>query len=130
MGSEHEQEYDAAFVELLESVWGEGFLSPGGPEEVTRILEGLELRGARVLDIGCGTGGAVFVMADRHAAGHVVGVDVGASLIEEARRVLGAGIFRVFATFFSRSHVVRTGPGAFWYTYITYRQMKRSFTNV
>jgi hypothetical protein len=54
MGSEHEQEYDAAFVELLESVWGEGFLSPGGPEEVARILDGLDLHGARVVDCAAG----------------------------------------------------------------------------
>jgi phosphoethanolamine N-methyltransferase len=85
MGNEHEQEYDAAFVELLESVWGEGFLSPGGPEEVARILDGLDLRGARVLDIGCGTGGAVFLVAERHGAGHVVGIDISRSLIEEGR---------------------------------------------
>jgi SAM-dependent methyltransferase len=92
MASEHEQEYDAAFVELLESVWGEGFLSPGGPDEVARILDGLDLRGARVLDIGCGTGGAVFLMAERDGVGHVVGVDVGRSLIEGRARANRRGL--------------------------------------
>src|SRR5262245_28708428 len=84
MADEHEQEYDAAFVELLESVWGEGFLSPGGPEEVGRILVGVDLQGATVLDIGCGTGGATFLMANLLKAGDVVGIDVSAAVIEEA----------------------------------------------
>jgi phosphoethanolamine N-methyltransferase len=83
--SEHtEQEYDPAFVELLESVWGEGFLSPGGAEEVHRILAGVDVRGASVLDIGCGTGGASFLMANALKAGRVVGIDVSPAVIAEA----------------------------------------------
>lgn len=27
----HEDEYDDAMVAMLELIWGEGFLSPGGP---------------------------------------------------------------------------------------------------
>ena len=49
--------YSDAYNDFLAAVWGEGYLSPGGPEEVSRILEGLDLTGARMLDIGCGTGG-------------------------------------------------------------------------
>ena len=79
------QEYDTAFVTLLESVWGEGFLSPGGTAEVARILEGVELRNAAVLDIGCGTGGAAFAIAQDHGTSTVTGVDVAGNLIDEAR---------------------------------------------
>ena len=49
-------EYDAGMQTLLQLVWGEGFLSPGGPAEGARILEGSDIRGTRVLDIGCGLG--------------------------------------------------------------------------
>ena len=51
--SEH---YDDNFAAFLEEMWGEGYMSPGGPEEVARVLDGLDLNGKRVMDIGCGTG--------------------------------------------------------------------------
>ncbi len=38
----------------LERIWGEGFMSPGGPEEVSRILGKHMIDGLEVLDIGCG----------------------------------------------------------------------------
>lgn len=52
------------------------------------ILEGLRLRnGARVLDLGCGLGDDTFQIAERvGASGHVTGVDVSATMIDEARR--------------------------------------------
>ena len=34
MKSEQTQEYDDALVALLELVWGEGYMSPGGPDEI------------------------------------------------------------------------------------------------
>ena len=34
----HEDEYDDALVAMLELIWGEGFLSPGGPEAVRNIV--------------------------------------------------------------------------------------------
>jgi 2-polyprenyl-3-methyl-5-hydroxy-6-metoxy-1,4-benzoquinol methylase len=78
----HYGEHDVAFLERL---WGEGYLSPGGPEEVSRIVDGLHLAGATILDIGCGTGGiAVSLVAD-HGAAKVVGIDVEAALCEQAR---------------------------------------------
>jgi len=52
------------------------------------ILDGLRLRpGRRVLDLGCGLGDDTFQIAERvSASGKVTGVDVSASMIEEARR--------------------------------------------
>jgi ubiquinone/menaquinone biosynthesis C-methylase UbiE len=52
------------------------------------IINGLCLQGAeRVLDVGCGMGADVFDLAARvGTAGHVTGVDLSASLIDEARR--------------------------------------------
>ena len=42
----------------------------------------------RVLDLGCGIGGATFLLAEQLGdAGHVVGVDISAQLIETAKRI-------------------------------------------
>ena len=56
-------------------IWGEGFLSPGGPM-VARVLEGLDLSGKTVLDIGCGSGAIAVLLARDYGAGSVVGIDV------------------------------------------------------
>jgi ubiquinone/menaquinone biosynthesis C-methylase UbiE len=52
------------------------------------ILDGLRLRqGVRVLDLGCGLGDDTFEIARRvGGSGRVTGVDVSASMIDEARR--------------------------------------------
>ena len=49
-------EYDAGMLALLQIIWGDGFLSPGGPDEVARLLEGSDIGDCEVLDIGCGLG--------------------------------------------------------------------------
>ena len=78
---EQEIEYDDRFVAYLEAVWGEGFLSPGGPEEIARILEGSDIAGRAVLDLGCGLGGCDLELLRRHGAGRVLGIDVEPQLI-------------------------------------------------
>ena len=78
------QEYDAQLMALLEGIWGEGFMSPGGTDEVDRYLDGVDLAGCRVLDIGCGLGGIDIHLLRRHAAAHVTGIDVEANLIERS----------------------------------------------
>ena len=86
--SDHENEYDDAFVAGLEWVWGEGFLSPGGPEEIAAIVEGLDLSDKRVLDIGCGLGGADVVLVEEQRAGQVVGIDIEEPLVVRARKIV------------------------------------------
>jgi ubiquinone/menaquinone biosynthesis C-methylase UbiE len=81
-----ESEYDEAMVAALELVWGEGFMSPGGPAEVAEILAGSSIRGARVLDIGCGIGGIDLLLAESYGAASVLGIDVEAANIERAAR--------------------------------------------
>ncbi|MEQ8666430.1 MAG: methyltransferase domain-containing protein [Rhodospirillales bacterium] len=78
------QEYDDDMTALLAAVWGEGFMSPGGPEEVERIVAGLDLSGAHVLDIGCGIGGADIHLATLGPA-RVVGIDIEDDLIAKSR---------------------------------------------
>jgi len=50
-------QYNKAFTDALEFMWGKGFLSPGGPEEVADMLRGHDISGTRILDIGSGLGG-------------------------------------------------------------------------
>jgi phosphoethanolamine N-methyltransferase len=86
-------EYTEEFVAGLEWIWGEGFLSPGGPEEVAAILDGLDLDGAEVLDIGCGLGAIDLLLVRAHGAARVTGIDIERPLIERARRrVAAAGL--------------------------------------
>ena len=79
----HENEYDNNMITMLELIWGEGYMAPGGPGNVTKLLDGLETRAKRILDIGCGIGGPAFEMARTFNA-EVVGIDLEAPLIERA----------------------------------------------
>lgn len=81
----HVDEYDDAMVAMLELIWGEGYLAPGGAETPRRLTQGLDLSGRRVLDIGCGIGGADLVLAGELGA-HVVAIDLEAPLLARARR--------------------------------------------
>ena len=38
--SAHENEYHDNMVAMLELVWGEGYMAPGGRENVARLLDG------------------------------------------------------------------------------------------
>lgn len=70
----------------LEAVWGEGFMSPGGAEEVARLVASTPLAGLRVLDVGAGLGGAARSLVTRHGAAHVTGFDVQPDIVERANR--------------------------------------------
>jgi len=75
MAEEAHEEYDPRMLKLLQIMWGDGFLSPGGPEAVRAIVAGLDLTDKTVLDIGCGLGGLDEVLAGAFGA-RVIGVDV------------------------------------------------------
>jgi hypothetical protein len=48
-------------IALYEAVYGRGFVSPGGQRVSSQLLDGLQLQpGMRLLDVGCGIGGALF----------------------------------------------------------------------
>jgi phosphoethanolamine N-methyltransferase len=76
--------YSDDIIARHQLTWGEGFLSPGGAEEVAEMFVGLDLRGLEVLDIGSGLGGVDLLLAREHGAGRVVGVDVEPGLVERA----------------------------------------------
>lgn len=77
-------EYDDNMVGAIELLWGEGFLSPGGREEVALILDGLDLAGKSVLDVGCGTGGVDVLLVREHGADQVLGIDVEQPVLDQS----------------------------------------------
>ncbi len=81
--SEHQDEYHDAMIDMLELIWGQGFLIPDGPENVRRVVAGLDLRDKRVLDIGSGIGGPALLLAGELGA-RVVGIDLEAPLVARA----------------------------------------------
>ncbi|CAN5598713.1 27-O-demethylrifamycin SV methyltransferase [soil metagenome] len=81
---EHTQDYDDRLVALLEVLWGDGYLSPGGDHETALVLDGLDLRGKRVLDLGCGTGGSALFIASQFDPEQLIGVDIEAGVVTKA----------------------------------------------
>jgi cyclopropane fatty-acyl-phospholipid synthase-like methyltransferase len=84
MAEPHKDEYDVQ-MDILELIWGEGFMAPGGEGNVHRIVDGLDLSGRTVLEIGSGLGGGALVLAQQYGA-RVIGMDVEEGLVERARR--------------------------------------------
>ncbi len=72
----------AAAYALRESAWRDA-----RDRSVWRLLDGIRLEGALVLDLGCGTGGDVAEMRRRGAAAW--GLDASPALLAEARRLHG-----------------------------------------
>lgn len=85
--------YHSDLIHMLEAVWGDGFLSPGGADEVGRVVQSIDLSGKSVLDIGCGAGGIDIALVQRHAADYVCGIDIEDTVLAHARqRVEQAGL--------------------------------------
>lgn len=85
--------YDDKHIAFLEDIWGDGFLSPGGAEEAARVLDGLDVAGKRVLDIGCGSGAIAVMLVQDMGAASVTGIDVEDQVCAAARRrVEAAGL--------------------------------------
>lgn len=97
--------YHDKLIAVLEDVWGEGWLSPGGPEELARLVAGIACAGRSVLDIGCGVGGLDVALVRDHGVGYVTGIDVEDGVLAQARaRVAKAGLAH-------RIGVVKVVPG-------------------
>ncbi len=99
-------EYDTSMQAFLQLVWGDGFLSPGGAEEVARLLKGSDISGCHVLDIGCGLGAIDQLLVSRHGAGAVIGIDIDPVLLHQMdARIEHAGLADRI-----RSRLVEPGP--------------------
>ncbi|MEM7440096.1 MAG: methyltransferase domain-containing protein [Pseudomonadota bacterium] len=88
-----EDHYSNETIDFLGDLWGDGYMSPGGPEEVARVLDGLDFSGKTGLDIGCGSGAIAVQLVARHGAAHVTGIDVEDPVCEAAKvRAAAAGL--------------------------------------
>jgi len=83
---EGEIEYTDDLIVNLELRWGEGFLSPGGADEVGRLIEDIDIAGFDVLDVGCGVGGIDRLLAGEYGAKRVLGLDVEWPLLDRAKK--------------------------------------------
>ena len=85
MPGDQDIEYTDERITKLQTTFGKGFLSPGGMEEVAKIVEGIDIRGKEVLDIGVGIGGPACLLVTKHGAGRVTGIDVEEPVLKEAQ---------------------------------------------
>lgn len=98
--------YHDKLITLLEDVWGDGWLSPGGPEELARLVAPVDFTGKSVLDIGCGVGGLDVALVCNHGAAYVTGIDVEDGVLAQARQRVAK------ANLSDRVGVVKIVPGA------------------
>jgi SAM-dependent methyltransferase len=102
--AEAHEEYDDRMLKLLQIIWGDGFLSPGGPAAVRAIVAGLDLQDKAVLDIGCGVGGLDEVLAGEFGA-TVIGVDVADLIVSLGQARIAASPLK------DRIEIRRIAPG-------------------
>src|SRR5215216_1036039 len=69
----------------LAPVW-DRMRSPEAFEALEVALDSIETAPVRALDVGTGTGAAAFIIAERWPEADVVGVDLAAGMLAEARR--------------------------------------------
>jgi len=80
--------YTVEEIAEFEAMFGEGFLSPGGQEEVAKIVENVSLTGKEVLDIGVGIGGPACLLVEQHGAARVTGIDVEDTVLKSAAQAV------------------------------------------
>ncbi len=80
--------YGDQFIDFLGMLEGEGYLSPGGAEDVARLLDGIDLAGKTVVDIDSGAGGVTVSLVRDYGAAKVTGIDVAAPGCVRARRLV------------------------------------------
>ena len=77
--------YEISGMAMLELIWGKGFVAPGGEGNVDRIVNGVDLSGKLVLELGSGIGGGAIVLAGKYGA-RVLGLEVEGPLVESATK--------------------------------------------
>ncbi|CAG9464468.1 unnamed protein product [Pedinophyceae sp. YPF-701] len=83
------RQYTPRGLARYQAVYGEGYIGPGGQEVTAELVGRLGLsEGQKVLDVGCGVGGAALYMAERCGV-EVRGVDLSVNMIVAALSTAG-----------------------------------------
>ena len=91
--TDHALYYSDDLMTNLQLRYGEGMLSPGGAEELSRLIGPVDIRGKTGLDLGCGIGGYDTLLVSDHGASRMVGVDINAAAVGlAARRAADMGL--------------------------------------
>ncbi len=78
-------QYQRHEIEKYETIYGRHFISPGGKETTQAFLDLVSFSPEmNVLDIGCGLGGAAFLMAQKYGV-RVDGIDLSANMLQVAQ---------------------------------------------
>lgn len=80
--------FSKQFTAFLEAMWGKGYLSPGGCEEVALLLDSIDLASKSVVDLGSGAGGITASLVCDYGAAKVIGFDVEALICDRAQRLV------------------------------------------
>ena len=79
-----DHQYTVSGLAAYEAVYGTDFVSPGGEQTTREILAALKLTAdTSVLDVGCGLGGAAFMMASEFGSS-VLAIDLSQNMATEA----------------------------------------------
>jgi len=78
------QGYDEAFIDLVENLYGKGFLSQGGEASVWSMLDGESLEGMKILDIGSGIGGPALTIA-KSVNASIIGIEPQLWMVNKAK---------------------------------------------
>ncbi len=77
------QGYHEDFIDLVELIYGKGFLSQGGEASIERMIAGTSIEEKKVLDIGSGLGGPALYLAE-HYLTDITGLEPQRWLFERA----------------------------------------------
>lgn len=81
------QGYHENFIDLVELVYGQGFLSQGATDSVDLMFLGIDLEGKTLLDLGSGLGGPDLYLAKKHPV-DITGIDPQPWMVERANAYL------------------------------------------
>jgi len=77
--------YQGSAPDIFSHLWGDGFMSPGGERNRAKLFGDRDIKGKRLLDIGCGGGGPGLKLVEERGV-ELVGIDAEPLMVEGARR--------------------------------------------
>ncbi len=77
--------YQGSAPNIWSHLWGDGFMSPGGERNRAMLFGDRDIKGKRLLDIGCGGGGPGLELVEERGV-ELVGIDAEPLMVEGARR--------------------------------------------